>query len=251
MSTLTTRALIRLTPQDDQENLRSFLQGLVTNDVLITPLPVWAGLLSPQGKALFDFFVWADGEDLLIDCEAEHADALAKRLSMYRLRRKIAIRRDDSLAVHWNGRQPAHPATQDPRLPALGWRWLAPADETPVDAEYLAHRLLLGVTEGAAELGDLLWLETNAAELNGVSFTKGCYVGQENTARMNWRQKVNRRLVVVPLEQSREERRRAAYPQLELAVDHLRVDDIEPVDVPSWLAPALQAEEEVSPAPGS
>jgi folate-binding protein YgfZ len=55
------------------------------------------------------------------------------------------------------------------------------------------------VPEGRAELGDLLWLETNAAELNGVSFTKGCYVGQENTARMNWRQKVNRRLVVVPL----------------------------------------------------
>jgi folate-binding protein YgfZ len=251
MSTLTTRALIRLTPQDEQENLRSFLQGLITSDVLTTPLPVWAGLLSPQGKALFDFFVWADGEDLLIDCEAEHAEALAKRLSMYRLRRKITIHRDDTLAVHWNAREPAHPATQDPRLPALGWRWLAPADETPVDADYLAHRLLLGVTEGSAELGDLLWLETNAAELNGVSFTKGCYVGQENTARMNWRQKVNRRLVVVPLEQSREERRRAAYPQLELAVDHRRVEDIEPVDVPSWLAPALQAEEEVTPAPES
>ena len=62
---------------------------------------------------------------------------------------------------------------------------------------WLEHRLRLGVCEGRAELGDLLWLECNAAELNGVSFNKGCFVGQENTARMNWRQKVNRRLVVV------------------------------------------------------
>ena len=69
----------------------------------------------------------------------------------------------------------------------------------PADERWLAHRLSLGVTEGRAELGDVLWLETNAVELNGVSFAKGCYVGQENTARMNWRQKVNRRLVVVPL----------------------------------------------------
>ncbi|WP_206241370.1 CAF17-like 4Fe-4S cluster assembly/insertion protein YgfZ [Novosphingobium terrae] len=252
MSTLTTRALIRLTPQDPQENPRSFLQGLITSDVLMTPLPVWAGLLSPQGKALFDFFVWADGEDLLIDCEADQAEALAKRLSLYRLRRKIAIARDDTLAIHWSAQEPGHPASPDPRLHALGWRWLAPADDVAVDADYLAHRLLLGVTETHAELGDLLWLETNAAELNGVSFTKGCYVGQENTARMNWRQKVNRRLVVVPLEDSRDDRRRTAYPQLALAVDHRRVEDIQPIAVPSWLAPALQSEDaEVTPAPGS
>jgi folate-binding protein YgfZ len=68
----------------------------------------------------------------------------------------------------------------------------------PVDAAWLRHRLELGVPEGRAELGDVLWLEGNADELNGVSFSKGCYVGQENTARMNWRQKVNRRVLVVP-----------------------------------------------------
>ena len=89
--------------------------------------------------------------------------------------------------------------------------------------------------EGAGELADLLWLECNAAELNGVSFTKGCYVGQENTARMNWRQKVNRRLVVVPLEQSDPMRQRAAYPDLGLAVDHRRVEDIAPEWRPDWL----------------
>ena len=88
--------------------------------------------------------------------------------------------------------------------------------------------------EGRAELGDLLWLECNAAELNGVSFSKGCFVGQENTARMNWRQKVNRRLFVV--EGDGGERVRVAYPELGLAVAHARVDAIpEKAIIPSWL----------------
>src|SRR3546814_11873537 len=85
-------------------------------------------------------------------------------------------------------------------------RWLAPADAASADhaAAWRAHRLGLGVTEGIAELGSdqTLWLEANAEELNGVDFRKGCYVGQENTARMHYRSKVNRRLVVVPLAQA-------------------------------------------------
>ena len=104
----------------------------------------------------------------------------------------------------------------DPRLAALGTRWLAPADEPA--SGWLEHRLRLGVCEGRAELGDLLWLECNAAELNGVSFNKGCFVGQENTARMNWRQKVNRRLFVV--EGGGGERSRVEYPELGLSVVH-------------------------------
>lgn len=229
---LTDRAIIRLTPLDESENVPAFLQGLVTNDVS-GPLPCYAALLSAQGKHLFDFLVWADGADLLLDCEAAHADDLAKRLSMYRLRRKIAIMRDDALAVHWSP-VPHAGAVPDPRLPDLGYRWLsAPAGES-ADGAWLAHRLRLGVPEGRAELGDILWLETNAADLNGVSFTKGCYVGQENTARMNWRQKVNRRLVVVPLAASDDARRVAAYPDLGLAVDHLRVEGLDPAALPAW-----------------
>jgi tRNA-modifying protein YgfZ len=82
----------------------------------------------------------------------------------------------------------------------------------------------------------VLWLETNAAELNGVSFAKGCYVGQENTARMNWRQKVNRRLIVVPLDRSDPARRKAAYPEQGLAVDHLRTEAIPTDLVPAWMS---------------
>ena len=237
---LTNRAVIRLSTEDPAEDVVDFLQGLVTNDVA-GPLPTYAGLLTPQGKTLFDFLVWPGAEgELLIDCEADAAEDLAKRLSLYRLRRKIAIAVDPSVAVHWQAHQ-GDGGAPDPRNAALGQRWLAPTDDgdRPTDGAWLAHRLALGVPETRAELGDILWLETNAVELNGVSFSKGCYIGQENTARMNWRSKVNRRLVVVPLAQSAEKRRKAAYPELDLAVDHLRLDAIDPAMTPDWLKSAL------------
>jgi folate-binding protein YgfZ len=234
------RAIVRVSPQSEDEDAAQFLQGLVTQDVTGL-LPVWAGLLSPQGKALFDFLVWPSGRDLLLDCEAAAADALVKRLTTYRLRRAIAIERDEGVAVHWED-HPGDGGADDPRLKALGERWVAPVDaeDEPADDAWRAHRLRLGVCEGQAELGSdtTLWLECNAAELNGVSFTKGCYVGQENTARMNWRQKVNRRLVVVPLDRSDPARQRIAYPELGLAIDHRRCEDIEPDLVPQWLAVA-------------
>ncbi|QKG69916.1 CAF17-like 4Fe-4S cluster assembly/insertion protein YgfZ [Erythrobacter mangrovi] len=234
------RAVIRLTPKDEGEDVAGFLQGLVTNDVT-SLLPVYAGLLSPQGKTLFDFIVWPGAEgELQLDCEAAAAEDLAKRLSLYRLRRKIAIAVDPAVGVHWQP-EPGDGGAADPRLAALGQRWLAPVSEEDdaADAVWHAHRLKLGVPEGRAELGDILWLETNAVELHGVSFSKGCYVGQENTARMNWRQKVNRRLVVVPLEQSEEKRRKVEYPALNLAIDHLRVEAIDPGTAPHWLQSAL------------
>lgn len=212
-TTLIDRSLIRISGPD----VRGFLQGLVTND-MNGPLPAWAGLLTPQGKALFDFIVWADGDDLLIDCEAAQADALIRRLTLYRLRRPITIARDAVLAVHWSP-----DGADDPRLPALGRRWIAPPDD-PAEGWHV-HRRALGVPEGIDDLGSdkHLWLECNADLLNGVSFTKGCYVGQENTARMNYRQKVNRRLM--PLADGRFERRSVADPG----------DAI----VPDWMKPAL------------
>jgi tRNA-modifying protein YgfZ len=230
-TTLADRALLRLSGDD----VRGFLQGLVTNDVeaLAPHRPLWAGLLSAQGKALFDFILWADGDDVLVDCEAGQAEALARRLALYRLRRAIGIASEDGLAVHW-----APDGEGDPRLAGLGRRWLAPAG-APAEG-WLRHRLSLGVTEGVAELGSdkSLWLECNAAELNGVSFAKGCYVGQENTARMNWRNKVNRRLVVVRAD-APGPRTRVHYPDLGLAVEHRRIDDLAGAIVPDWLAAAL------------
>lgn len=236
-SRLFDRAIIRLSPTERGEDVRGFLQGLVTQDTS-AEFPLWAGLLSPQGKALFDFFLWADSDDILIDCEAEQAEMLVRRLSIYRLRRKIAIAIDASQGVFWLKEGKA-----DPRLPELGRRWVAAISEDDTDASdaYRAHRLSLGIAEGVAELGSdqTLWLEANAAELNGVSFTKGCYVGQENTARMNWRQKVNRRLVVVPLAQADEKRQRVAYPEFGLSVELRRLEDIGALDLPDWQRAAI------------
>ena len=214
-TTLIDRAVIRLSGED----VRGFLQGLVTNDVE-GDLPVWAGLLTPQGKALFDFIVWPDGDDLLIDCEAAQADALVRRLSIYRLRRAIQIECTD-LAVHWSASGDA--GVPDPRLSSLGQRWISPTDQ-PAEG-WRAHRLSLGVMEGAAELGQdkTLWLECNAREFNGVSFTKGCYVGQENTARMHHRSKVNRHLAVIPASEDPGDQARIWYADLNLAVVHQKV----------------------------
>jgi len=224
-TTLIDRALIRLSGPE----VRDFLQGLVTNDVSAA-LPVWAGLLTPQGKALFDFIVWdardEDGDALLIDCEASQADALVRRLSLYRLRKPIVIAREPALAVHWalDGGQ----GVPDPRLAALGRRWIAAPDGAATG--WHEHRLSLGVPEGVAELGSdkTLWLECNADLLHGVSFTKGCYVGQENTARMNWRNKVNRRLVVLP----------------DGSVERRSVDKLGDALVPAWMCDGVAAASE-------
>lgn len=240
-STLTSRALIRLSPTDPAEDVRGFLQGLVTQDTRrIQPgAPQYAALLSAQGKTLFDFLMWDDGADVLIDCARDAAEPLAKRLTLYRLRRKIAIAPEGVLGVHWSP-EPVDGASPDPRLAVLGWRWLAPAEgDTGVDAQWLAYRLGLGVPEGADELGDILWLETNAVELNGVSFDKGCYVGQENTARMNWRQKINRRIVVLPIAQADPKRQKIAYDDLGVSVEHRRIEDLTTTELPPWLQSAL------------
>jgi folate-binding protein YgfZ len=239
---LNDRAIIRIAATDESEDIRQFLQGLVTQDMAAVSegMSQWSALLTAQGKVLFDFFLWADGDDILIDCEQEQADSLVKRLKLYRLRRKIDIARDDSVGVHWALTAEDRPV--DPRLPGLGHRWLGDVgDGQDTEEDYRKHRLSLGVTEGSAELGSdkLLWLECNAAELNGVSFSKGCYVGQENTARMNYRQKVNRRLVVVPIEEADEKRQRIAYPGYALSVEHRRVDDIKGLDLPDWLGEAI------------
>jgi hypothetical protein len=233
MTQLADRAVLHLSGDD----VRGFLQGLVTHDLneLAPDHPLWTALLTPQGKALFDFILWAEDDAVLIDAEAAQAEALARRLSMYRLRRAITIE-PASVAVHWA--IGCEQGVADPRLPELGQRWLG--DPGVPAAGWHAHRLSLGVTEGVGELGsgETLWLECNARELNGVSFTKGCYVGQENTARMHHRAKVNRRLVVAPLGEPGD-RTRAAYPELGLLVEHRRVEALGDALRPAWLAAAL------------
>lgn len=184
----------------------TFLQGLVTNDVtqVSAERPVWAALLSPQGKYLFDFVIFNGGQDsLLLDTEAERLELLTRRLAMYRLRAKVDIVPRPDLRVYaaWGDAGTPDGALPDPRLENLGWRWITQLliNPTATPDEYDLHRLHLGVPDGSKDIAvdKMLWLEANAAELNGVDFRKGCYVGQENTARMFHRSKVRKRLLPV------------------------------------------------------
>lgn len=195
---LTDRAVLRLSGPD----ARAFLQGLLTNDVeqLAPDRPLHAGLLSPQGKALFQLFLFAEGNDILLDVAADGADALARRLAMFRLRKQVVIAPGPERAV-WQSWGEGATGPADPRGAGAGCRAVAAAGtETASMADWHAHRLALGLPD-ADEIGtdDLLWLETNARELNGVSFTKGCYTGQENTARMHHRDRLRKRLLPLRL----------------------------------------------------
>jgi folate-binding protein YgfZ len=190
------------------EDRVSFLQGLVSNDVaLVAPgRSVWAALLTPQGKWLADFFILTDGDRLLLDVERGHAAMLVQRLSRYRLRAKVTVRLDDSLHVHaaWDG-TPADGAIMapDPRLPAAGWRLISahPLPNTAFERDWDRHRLSLGLPDGSRDLEPekTTLLEAGFDDLAGVSWTKGCYMGQELTARTRYRGLVKRRLIPVTI----------------------------------------------------
>jgi folate-binding protein YgfZ len=187
-----------------------FLQGLVSNDVAeVGPgRAVWAALLSPQGKWLADFFILADGERLLLDCERQHVAMLVSRLSRYRLRSQVAIcdaSREHAVHVAWDG-PPGEIAgaviAPDPRLPEAGWRIVAPgplATAKADEAQWDRHRLALGLPDGSRDLDadKTVLLEAGFDELHGISWSKGCYMGQELTARTKYRGLVKRRLVPV------------------------------------------------------
>lgn len=196
------RAVVEVTGEDRV----TFLQGLVSNDVALAApgRAVWAALLTPQGKWLADFFVLAEDGRLLLDVEAGQAEMVKQKLSRFRLRSRAALRLTD-MAVHvawdgdWTGGGIAAP---DPRLPEAGWRVLAdaPLDAAGADAAaWDARRLALGLPDGSRDMEaeKSLLLEAGFDELNGVSWAKGCYMGQELTARTKYRGLIKRRLVPV------------------------------------------------------
>ncbi len=187
----------------------SFLQGLVSNDVTQAApgRAVWAALLTPQGKYLADFFIISDGDRLLLDCEAAQVSTLLPRLSRFRLRAKVTLHAEPDLLVHaaWQAlpRVDAIVAA-DPRLPDAGWRILSSAALAATDsvADWDRHRLGLGLPDGSRDLEveKTVLLEAGFDELNGVSWTKGCYMGQELTARTKYRGLLKRRLVPVAID---------------------------------------------------
>jgi folate-binding protein YgfZ len=181
----------------------TFLQGLVTNDLrrLAPDTPLYSALLTPQGKILFDFLMFAHDGDVLVDCPAEAREALAKRLSLYRLRAKVEIAAREDLTVAWHPEGGTAQAAGDPRHPGLGSRALLPGAEAPARpgaADFMVRRLDLGIPEGRDFGQDRMFaLDANLDELHAVSFGKGCYVGQEMTARMKHRGTARKRLLGV------------------------------------------------------
>jgi tRNA-modifying protein YgfZ len=181
----------------------NFLQGLVTNDVLPLakgPGIVWTAMLSPQGKYLADFMVVNTGDGLLLDLPDALADATLRRLSMYRLRADVQMS-DSPLSVsRGTGPAPAG-ALPDPRHPALGWRLYAPGPATEAPIDWDSIRVAHLIPEAGTELtpDDSYILEHGFERLHGVDFRKGCYVGQEVTARMKHKTELRKGLVRVAI----------------------------------------------------
>lgn len=186
------------------EDAPRFLHGLLTADVdrLAEGAAVYAALLSPQGRILSDMFVFRQRGGFLIDCAVSQREALLKRLGLYRLRARVTIGADEGLRV---GVSPVEPAEAlrfaDPRCAALGWRFLT-SMEGPATEDYEAARIALGLADSDADLGsgEFFPHEANLDQLGGVSFTKGCYVGQEVVSRMEHRGTARSRILPVSLD---------------------------------------------------
>ena len=189
----------------------AFLQGLVSNDVAAAApgRAVWAALLTPQGKWLADFFIFAEPDRLLLDAESGQIPMLLARFGRYRLRAAVSLAALDTwwIGTAWDGPMPAlRPgglAAPDPRTEAAGWRLLAPhpLPTTADGADWDRHRIALGLPDGSRDLEaeKTVLLEAGFDELHGVSWTKGCYMGQELTARTHYRGLVRRRLIPVEI----------------------------------------------------
>ncbi|WP_299945654.1 folate-binding protein [uncultured Ruegeria sp.] len=190
------RRILRLTGKDTD----SFLQGLITNDVQrLDDRLVYAALLTPQGKYLADFFLKRDDVSVLLDVAEDLADGLVKRLTMYKLRADVSI--EDTELNLQRGTGPAPDgALPDPRHPDLGWRAYSQTPESDDDTDWDAIRVRHCIPETSIELTpDSYILEAGFEALNGLDFKKGCYVGQEVTARMKHKTELRKGLRVVEI----------------------------------------------------
>jgi len=192
------RRILRLTGADRT----GFLQGLVTNDLAgLKDGIVYAALLSPQGKYLVDFFLVPAPDAILIDVKDSFADGLFRRLSMYKLRADVQIAPCPLHVTRGTGAVPDG-AFEDPRDPALGWRRYSEAAGADGRTDWEALRVTRAIPETGVELipDDTYILEAGFERLHGVDFRKGCFVGQEVTARMKHKTELRKGLVTVAVE---------------------------------------------------
>ncbi|MDO9526001.1 MAG: folate-binding protein [Gemmobacter sp.] len=195
--TATDRKVLALTGHDRD----SFLQGLVSNDIRhLAQGPVYAALLSPQGKYLADFLLVRQGDAVLLDIHDSLAETTLRRLSMYRLRADVQISQTDLIVTRGLGPAPEG-AISDPRHPALGWRHYGTVPGTAPTIDWDAIRVAHCIPETGIELipNDSYLLEAGFERLHGVDFRKGCYVGQEVTARMKHKTELKKGLALVDI----------------------------------------------------
>jgi tRNA-modifying protein YgfZ len=193
--TLPHRAVVRITG----EGTLAFLHNLLTCELVTLQAgqAAYGALLSPQGKILHDVFVMATTDGALIDCQGDQAEDLLKKLMMYRLRAKLTIALDAMLDVVAASEQ-LPDGYVDPRLPAIGYRAFRPRGLTPSGESYNEARLSLGLAD-SSDIGSNVHFphEANFDQMNGVSFSKGCYVGQEVVSRMQHRSTARSRILPV------------------------------------------------------
>ena len=177
---------------------KPFLQNLVTNDV--TKLKnniIYSALLTPQGKLVTDFFLVDLGQDILIDVNSEVSDTLLKLLNLYKLRADISITKTD-LKVSTGINSKPQKGLEDPRHPKMGWRYYSDKDVNEKNIDWEKLRIENLIPEFGKELSSGIYiLEYGFEKLNGVDFKKGCYVGQEVTARMKHKTKLKKGLAIV------------------------------------------------------
>ncbi len=208
--TLNSRSVLEITGVDAKD----FLQGLITNDITAVNAnrAIYAALLTPQGKILFDFFISSPQSDIFwLECSRIHCADLAKRLTFYKLRADVTIKTlSDDLKVTCIWGQGAKAAEagfgyEDPRCAQAGMRVIATAEAISTTGNkvdmpaYTAHRVKLGLADSDADIGSSLRFvhECNLDMLNGVDFSKGCYVGQEVVSRMHHKQAARKRILPV------------------------------------------------------
>jgi len=183
----------------------TFLHNLVTADILglAEGQARYTALLTPQGKILFDFFVLKTAEGYLLDCAASQLEELIKRLMFYRLRAKVTIAERKELEVGVSPNQPPESrAYVDPRSPLMGWRIIAEKGKLPEGSGYELARIALGLADSNGDIGSgqLFPHEANLDQLSAVSFSKGCYIGQEVVSRMEHRATARSRILPVTLD---------------------------------------------------
>jgi folate-binding protein YgfZ len=225
------------------EDRSTFLQGLITNDInlLSEKGMIYAAMLTPQGKFLYDFFLTSQDDKILLDCLDEIHAPLMKKLMLYRLRARVAIEDVSEFYGVYSVHDEEANLTLDPRCPQLGYRAIIKKEDLPFSNnldDYDKLRLSLGIPEILKDMipEKSIPLECNLDQLNAISWSKGCYVGQELTARTHYRGVVRKRLLPVKISgkqpaelifQGDQEVGKLYSHNQEVGIARLRIDDIQ------------------------